>query len=282
MARFLYSHMKGRRLMVAVAIVLTFVAVRSDILMAFPLKFILDKIIHHKDPVIPVVGGLITRLDRYGTRNGLNDLEAPTQLGVIIFAGAMALVLGIIGAVVSFVQLAIASFVAQDLGSKLRNRVFVHLEHVSLDWHGRQRVGDIVQRITGNVTDIEKLVTDGLVDLLSGILTLVGILAVMLLINWQFTLLSMGIVPPLFIVVVCYTRWIKRASKQTSRAAGQVAEVATETIGAISELKAFTLEGWAARSFADRVDRQRRSAARAGRRQAEFNPLVLILVALTT
>jgi ABC-type multidrug transport system fused ATPase/permease subunit len=172
--------------------------------------------------------------------------------------------------------------VAQDLGSKLRNRVFVHLEHVSLDWHGRQRVGDIVQRLTGNVTDIEKLVTEGLVDLLSGILTLAGILVVMLLINWQFTVLSMLIVPPLFVVVVVYTRSIKRASKQTSQAAGQVAEVGTETIGAISELKAFTLEGWAARAFAGRVERQRLSGARAGRRQAEFNPLVLILVALTT
>src|SRR5207244_1707163 len=96
--RFLYSNMKGRRLIVAVAIALTFVAVGSDILMAFPLKFILDKIIHHKDPVIPLLGGLMTRLDRYGTRNGLNDLEVHTQLAVIIFAGATALALAIIGA----------------------------------------------------------------------------------------------------------------------------------------------------------------------------------------
>jgi ABC-type multidrug transport system fused ATPase/permease subunit len=282
MTRFLYSNLKGRRLMVSVAIVLTVVAVGSDILMAFPLKFILDKLVHHQDPVVPLFGSIITRLDDFGTRNGLNDTEVHTQLGVILFAGAMALTLALIGAVVSFVQLAIAAFVAQDLGSKLRARLFVHLEHLPLEWHGRQRVGDIVQRITGNVSDVEKLVTEGLIDLLSGVLTLVGILGVMLLLNWQFTLLSMVIVPPLFLVVASYTRWIKRASKETSRAAGQVAEVATEGIGAIAELKAFTLEGWAARTFADRVERQRASGARAGRRQAEFNPLVLILIALTT
>src|SRR6202011_244826 len=110
-------------------------------------------------------------------------------------------------------------------------------------------------RISGNVSDVEKLVTEGLVDLLSGLLTLVGILLVMLLLNWQFTLLSMAIVPPLFLVVASYTRWIKRASKQTARAAGEVAEVATENISAITELKAFTLEGWAARTFADRAER---------------------------
>jgi ABC-type multidrug transport system fused ATPase/permease subunit len=282
MTRFLYSNLKGRRLIVGVAIVLTFVGVSSDILMAFPLKFILDKIVHHQDPVVPVFGSIISRLDHFGTRNGLNDTEVHTQLGVILFAGTMALTLAIIGAVVSFVQLAVAAFVAQDLGAKLRARLFVHVEHLPLEWHGRQRVGDIVQRISGNVTDVEKLVTEGLVDLLSGILTLVGILVVMLLLNWQFTLLSMVIVPPLFLVVASYTRWIKRASKETSRAAGQVAEVATEGVGAIAELKAFTLEGWAARTFADRVERQRASGARAGRRQAEFNPLVLMLIALTT
>src|SRR5437588_2518246 len=194
----------------------------------------------------------------------------------------MALILAAVGAVASFVQLAIAAFVAQDFGARLRNRVFVHVEHLPLEWHIRQRVGDVVQRIGTNVTDIEKLVTDGLIDLLSGILTLVGIVIVMLLLNWQFTMLSMLIVPPLFALVVVYTRRIKRSSKATSRAAGQVAEVATENVGAIAELKAFTLERWAARSFANRVGHQRGFAARAGRLQSEFNPLVMVLIALTT
>jgi ABC-type multidrug transport system fused ATPase/permease subunit len=281
MTRFLFRNLKGRRVMVSVAVALTVVAVGSEILLAFPLKFILDKIVHHLDPNVSVVGPMISFFDRFGTRNGLNDAEVHTQLGVILFAGGMALVLGIVAAVVSYVQLAIAAFVAQDLGAKLRNRLFVHIEHLSLAWHGRQRVGDLVQRVSGNVTDIEKLVADGLVDLLSGILTLVGILTVMLLLNWQFTMLSMVMLPPLAAVIVGYTRWIKRASRKTARAAGEVAEVATEGIGAITELKAFTLERWLARTFSDRVERKRHFGWRAGRRQAEFDPLVLTMVTLS-
>ncbi|HMC36666.1 MAG TPA: ABC transporter ATP-binding protein, partial [Actinomycetota bacterium] len=265
---------------VFIAIALTFVGVLSSILMAFPLKFILDKIVHHTDPSLPVFGSVLSSLDHFGTRNGLSETEVHTQLGVILFSALMLLVLAAIGAVVSFIQLAIAAFVAQDMGARLRNLVFVHVEHLPLEWHTRQRVGDVVQRISANVTDIEKLVTDGLVDLVSGILTLVGILIVMLLLNWQFTMLSMLIVPPMFFLVVRYTRRIKRASKATSRAAGQVAEVATENVGAITELKAFTLEGWAARTFARRVEYQRGFAARAGRLQSEFNPLVMILIGL--
>ena len=166
MTRFLYRNLQGRRLIVSVAIALTFVAVASELLLAFPLKYILDKIVHHRDPVIPVFGSLITHFDHLGTRNGLNDTETHTQLGVILFAGTMLITLGVIGAVVSFIQLAIAASVGPDLGARLRNRLFEHLEHLSLEWHGRQRVGDIVQRISGNITDLEKLVSDGLVDLL--------------------------------------------------------------------------------------------------------------------
>jgi ABC-type multidrug transport system fused ATPase/permease subunit len=277
--RFIYLNLEGRRRWVYLAVALTFVAVACDILLAFPLKFVLDKIVDNHDPSVPLLGGVLDYFDRFGDAP---MGEGHTVLSVILFAASLALVLGVLAAAVSFAQLAIAAFVAQDLGSRLRNRIFEHVEHLPLEWHGRQRTGDIVQRITGNVTDIEKLVADGLVDFLSGILMLVGVLLVMFLLSWQFTLLSMLIVPPLFFVIATYTRRIKRASRQTSRAAGEVAEVATESVGAISEVKAFSLENWAARTMATRVERQRASAARAGRRQAEFNPMVVLLVSLST
>ncbi|MCQ4079944.1 ABC transporter ATP-binding protein/permease [Streptomyces sp. RB6PN25] len=281
MIRFLFRHLKGRRLAVFVAAALTFVAVACDVLAAIPFKIILDKIVDHRDPSLPFSGWLMTYFDRFGARGGLTQAEAHTRLGVVLFAGVMFLALGVISAVVAYVQLSVAAFVGQDLGARLRKHLFAHVEHLSLDWHVRQQVGEIVQRISGNITDIEKLVTDGLVDLLSGVLTLAGILTVMLVINWQFTLLSMCIVPLLFVTVLIYTRWVKRASKEAARAAGGVARVASASITAIVELKAFTLERWTARVFGEHVDRQQRFALQAGRRQAEFNPLVILFITLS-
>jgi ATP-binding cassette subfamily B protein len=279
--RFLFRHLKGRRLLVLLAAALTFVAVACDVLTAIPFKIILDKIVDHRDPAVPFTGWLLSYFDRFGSVSGLNPAEAHTRLGVILFAGAMFLALGLISAVVAYVQLAVAAFVGQDLGARLRKQLFDHVEHLSLDWHVRQQVGEIVQRISGNITDIEKLVTDGLVDLLSGVLTLAGILTVMLVINWQFTVVSMCIVPLLAVTVLLYTRWVKRASKEAARAAGGVARVASASIAAIVELKAFTLERWTARVFGAHVDRQRRFALQAGRRQAEFNPLVILFITVS-
>jgi ABC-type multidrug transport system fused ATPase/permease subunit len=184
--------------------------------------------------------------------------------------------------VLSYVQVIIAARVGSTLSDRLRARLFDHLQHLPLHWHGRQRTGDLVQRITGNILDVEKLVTDGLVDLLGGILTLVGILVVMLLLNWQFTVLCMVIAPALFWSVIRYTLAIKRASKARARAAGQVAEVATEDIGAITEVKAFTLEERESTHFRRYSTRLFAASWRAGRLQAEFTPIVAILIGLSS
>ena len=52
MTKFLYRNLEGQRTMVAYAVALTVVGVGADILSAFPLKFILDKIVHHQDPIV--------------------------------------------------------------------------------------------------------------------------------------------------------------------------------------------------------------------------------------
>ena len=126
----------------------------------------------------------------------------------------MLIVFGILSSILVYIQLYLASFIAQNLTARLRRQLFEHLERLSLDWHGKQKKGDLVQRITGNIADIEKLVTDGLVDLLAGILTLVGIATIMFVISPQYTLFSLAVAPALFMIVLGYTKSIKAAAKK--------------------------------------------------------------------
>ena len=70
MTKFLYRNLQDQRTMIAYAVGLTVVGVGADILSAFPLKFILDKIVHHQDPNVPVFGWFMGVLDQFGTRNG--------------------------------------------------------------------------------------------------------------------------------------------------------------------------------------------------------------------
>ncbi len=122
--------------------------------------------------------------------------------GVIVFSVLMLIVFGTIAAVLSYLDLYLAAYIAQNLTARLRNQLFEHLQRLSLDWHGKQKKGDLVQRVTGNIADIEKLVTDGLVDLLAAVLTLAGIVAVMLFLSSAYTVIALTIVPALFMITL--------------------------------------------------------------------------------
>jgi ATP-binding cassette, subfamily B, bacterial len=280
MVGFLFRNLKGYRFLVFIAVAMTFAQVGANILLAFPLKWILDKIINNKDPNLPpFLNSILTSLNRFGVPDSHGG---DTILAVILFSAGAIIVLGIISGVLAYVELYLAAFTAQGLSARLRSKLFAHLERLSLDWHGKQKKGDLVQRITSNIADIEKLITDGVVDLISGFLTIFGIIVVMLILSWQFTILSLVIAPALFVVVYGYTKSIKAASKKVSKAQGQVASVATEDIGAITVLKAFTLEEREDLRFNKYVGKSREAGMRVGGLQAQLTPLVAILVSVGT
>jgi ABC-type multidrug transport system fused ATPase/permease subunit len=279
--RFLIRQLKGYRLVLLLSMGMAIVQVAADILTAFPLKFILDKVIDHRDPGWPWSAG-VSLFDHLGSRDGLRPTEAHSQLAVIAFSATLIMALGLLSGLVSYIQLYAATLVGHNVTARLRRTAFEHVLHLPLIWHGQKKSGDLVQRLTGNVVDLEKLLIDGLVDLVAGFLTLLGIAAVMLALNWRFTLLSIVVVPALFLIVWTFTRRIKTATKKAAHAAGQVADVATEDIRAITEVKAFTLEEREALHFKTYVEGYRASGLEAGRLQAAFRPLVAFVLALST
>jgi ATP-binding cassette subfamily B protein len=317
--RFLYRSLKGFRFLVALAIMVAVLQVSSDILALQPLKWIPSKAQNPgSDPAcnFPFLGlndnpGLLDLFDTPALDPSLNPpagghqiLPPPTSpcpgdpsnpktfvtpdtthhsvIGVIVFSVIVLVVFSTISALLVYLDLYLATYIAQELSSRLRRQLFEHLQRISLDWHGKQKKGDLVQRITGNITDIEKFVTDGLVDLLVSVLTLVGVASIMLFYSTSYTILSLAIIPALFVIVLYYTRNIKAASKRQAKSAGQVADVANEDINALTVIKVFTREEREDMRFGNRVSESRAAGLRTGGLQAQFTPLVAVLVALGT
>ncbi|MDQ2903985.1 MAG: ABC transporter transmembrane domain-containing protein [Chloroflexota bacterium] len=307
--KFLYRNLKGLRGLVLIAILVTVTQVTSDIFSAFPLKFIPSKVTNagndpactfpflnpieswfdipqidpslQPDPKLPVQPPALAECPL-----GPNDthvvLVAHTVNGVIVFSVLILIVFGLLSAFLAFLDLYLAAYIAQNLTARLRNQLFEHLQRLSLDWHGKQKKGDLVQRVIGNITDIEKLVTDGLVDLLAGVLTLIGVALVMLILSPPYTLIALAIAPALFMIVLGYTKNIRTAAKKAAKATGQVSDVASEDINALTVIKVFTREDREAMRFGGYVDANRKASLRAGWLQAQFTPIVTLLVVLGT
>src|SRR5437588_4201545 len=312
--KFLYRNLKGYRFLVILAMLVTVGQVGSDLLAAMPLKFIPSKVNNPgSDPActFPFLDGILTFFDTPlldpslrptqpnqppgqpppapwpATSTDQNAVANPritqhSTIGVIVFSLLMLAVFGLLSALLVYIDLYLATYIAQNLSARLRENLFDHLQRLALDWHDKQKKGDLVQRLTGNIADIEKLVNDGLVDLLTGILTLIGVAVVMLFISTQYTFLSLAIAPLLFLIVAVYTGGIKAAARKKAKAAGKIADVATEDINALTVVRAFTLEKRENRRFGQHVGMYRVAGLRAGRLQAQFTPLVAVLVVFGT
>ncbi len=309
---FLFRNLKGYRLHVALTVVITITQVFTQITMTFPLKLILSKVSNPgNDPscLFPFLNPILDKFDIPQIAPELQPLgpglpprspaltQCPVSLsdtnpmlitshhtvnGVIVFSVLMLIVFATLNATLIFLNLRLAPYIAHNLTAKLRNQLFDHLQRLPLDWHSKQKKGDLVNRVTGNISDIEKLVADGMTDLLTGILTLVGIVLVMFYLNPTYTLIAVTIIPALFLITFTYTRSIKVATKLASKATGHVSDVATEDINAVTVIKVFTCEEKEAIRFGGYVNTTRLASLRAGGLQAQFTPLVNFLIALGT
>src|SRR5438552_7172280 len=226
--KFLFRNMKGLRGLIVLAVILTVLLVSCDILAAFPLKFIPSKVQNvGNDPacLFPCLDPIESWFDIPQLDPSLqpdpnlppnpppeaqcpvnpNDVHAQIVLvshstvGVIIFSVLILVIFGLLSALLAFIDLYLAAYIGQQLTARLRNQLFDHLQRLSLDWHGKQKKGDLVQRVTGNIADIEKFVTDGLVDLFSAVLTLGGVAVVMFIFVPSYTVIALAVAPLLFV-----------------------------------------------------------------------------------
>lgn len=277
---FLFRTLKGYRTWIVLAFLLTIVQVGADILIAFPFKFILDKLVSHKNPPLP--DGIFAFFDSWGTRAGLNKGETHTLLSVILASAILLVILNLVNALVTYTQNSIASIVGKNMTAWLRRELFAHIQRLTLDWHNKQKKGDLIQRLIGDIAALERLVTDGLIEGATGILTLVGCIIVLLFISIPFTLLFVITLPALILIAYSYAKYTRIAIKKAVRAAGEVASVATEDVNALPLIKAFGLEERESMRFSRYVAQDRMATVRAGELQAQISPILTILVALAT
>jgi ABC-type multidrug transport system fused ATPase/permease subunit len=282
LVRFIWGNLKGYRFLV----ILIFVATIFEVLVSSYGIVVFKDIVNVLSPPPPVSGGKPPSLEPSFPSNYVLNLFSPpphtNKEALIVYSLIVFVVLGLLDALLIYFQLFLASRVAQNLSARLRKKLFDQLQRLSLDWHGKQKKGDLVQRITGDIANVEKVVTDGLVDMLGDILILAVAIFFMVANQWQLAIGSVVLLPALFVIIYSYQIAIKAAAKRASKALGEVADVAAEDVGAITVLKAFSLEDREAMRFNKYVGKSRQAGLDAGALQAQFTPVVNVLVTIGT
>lgn len=174
------------------------------------------------------------------------------------------------------------SWVGQRVLAELREQLFRRLQELSLGYHDRHIIGVTISRVINDVSVINDLLSQGLIQFVGDVLVLVGIIAIMLSLSPGLALLTFTVLPLMALATWWFARSAQRAFRQTrTRIAAVVGDLA-ENIAGMRVIQAFAQEGATQERF-DEVNRANRDTmVEAMSLSFVFLPVVELLSVLAT
>jgi ATP-binding cassette, subfamily B, bacterial len=194
-------------------------------------------------------------LSKYAVDYGINqhDLQALTWI-VAIF-----LLAGLANWGMSYLQTYLTGWVGERILADLRNKLFGHLQHLSLGYFERNRAGVIISRLTNDVEALDQLVTDGVTSLVQNTLTLVGTAILLFVLDWRLALATLAVIPFMAVATVVFRVRSTRAYRAVRERLGLLTATLAEDIAGMRMVQAFTREQQNIENFRTVADRYRES-----------------------
>ncbi len=137
-------------------------------------------------------------------------------------------------------------FNAQWLGNRvvldIRNRMFRHLQGLSIGYIDRRGVGAVMTRIQNDVAVIQQMFTDTVLGIITNVLVLVGIVVIMLIANWKMALIAFTVMPIMVVIMRYWQQYAKSAYRTTRRTMAIVNANLAESIDGMRVVQAYTRE----------------------------------------
>src|SRR4051812_18586374 len=241
----------------------------AGLLEPWPLKIVLDDLLQGKNQ-----HGWLHRF--------ILATSGSEPRNILIFACIAVLVIAITDALCTYAEKYLTTNVGQWVAHDLRRTIYTHVQRLSLAYHDQQPTGDLISRVTVDIDSIQSFIVSGLLSILVDAMTLTGMIIVMFWVNWQFTLIALAVVPPLFFIVNTYTRRVKKASREVRKKEGRMVSLVSEVVSSIRVVKAFSREDFEVRRFEGESLEAVEAALAARSLKARLVPIVNIITAIGT
>src|SRR5437660_911000 len=142
----------------------------------------------------------------------------------------------------TYAQTYLVNWVGERALQDLRLRIFRHLQSLSIGFYARRKTGVLISRITNDVEALDQLVTDGVVTLFSASLTLIGTVAILLLLDLRLALVTFAVFPLLAIGSVAFRIASAGAYRLTRETVAYVTAYLQETLSGVRVVRTFGQE----------------------------------------
>jgi ABC-type multidrug transport system fused ATPase/permease subunit len=217
-------------------LLLTGLGIGTELLKPWPLKVIIDTILGGQAPASWIDQTILTLFE--------HDKAALL----------LVLCIGILGIYASTSSLNLVSKyllvkVSLRVLTQVRCDLFRHLQRLSFRFHDRHRIGDSLYTLNTNIYALQGIFTDGFMPVLESSVTVIAMVAIMLQMDWELTLLSIATVPVQVLVTKYFADRIQQASSDFYSAEGSVSASAEGSLSSVRLVQAFAREEYEAEKF---------------------------------
>lgn len=157
-------------------------------------------------------GAGVEMVGPYLTKVALDEAIPAQDLGllsmlVVFFLASLALAF-----IFEYAQVVLTTWLGQRVMFDLRTEVFEHLQRLSLRFFDRNPVGRLMTRVTNDVETLNELFSSGVVSIFGDLFTLSFIMGAMFLLDWRLALITLAVLPFVFLAAFYFRGLIRRAS----------------------------------------------------------------------
>ena len=252
-------------------LVVVFIAMLIETAMSiaapWPLKIILDNVVgKHKLP------DFLTWLRDFSSGEHTLALAGVAALAVIAIAA--------VGAVASYIDNYYTESVAQYVARDLRGRLYHHLQRLSLTYYDNHQIGNMVSTITSDVSTIQSFASTALLSILVDSLTIIGMLGVMLYLNFDFALIVVVVTPALLFFISHFKKAVKKATHEVRKRQSEIVGVVEQGLQSVRSVKAYGRQDTEEARLKEVGQASVQASLKARRVKSLLSPIVSVTVAV--
>ncbi len=211
-------------------------------------------------------------------RQLISDVTDPTVTAasytLITALAFAALGIYVLRGIMQFLRSYMAHLAGWGVVADVRKHIYEHLQALSLRYYEDKQTGQLMSRVINDTELFEQLISHAIPDVIVSIITLVGVTAVMMTMNWRLTLLSMIPIPLVLGSLRIYARYVRPAFRQRQKELGNLNAILNDSISGIREIKAFTREEEEMKRVDQGINSYRTSLLGALKLMAIFQPFI--------
>lgn len=196
--------------------------------------------------VLTAVGSLVRPLIMQRT---IDDGVMQGRPEILLYGGLIIAGVILVEQALSFVQVYAMQIVGARAVAALRHRLFEHLHTLRLGFFDNQPVGRLVTRVTNDTDAVLELFASGALNAVGDLLRLVGIVVLMLALDWKLSLIGFAAAPPVALLVIGVRRRMREAFREIRAKTARMNATMNEQVSGMAVVQAFSRQAQAAEEF---------------------------------